>query len=76
MFGRTSPVGKYILMFALGAVTGAAVALLYAPMTGRKMQKRVGDVTDKVMDATDKVLDRVEENIENVQHFVKKIANA
>lgn len=76
MFGRKSPVGKYILMFAFGAVTGAAVALLYAPMTGRKMQKRVGDVTDKVMDATDKVLDRVEENIENVQHFVKKIANA
>ncbi len=76
MFGRKPPVGKYILMFALGAVTGAAVALLYAPMTGRKMQKRVGDVTDKVMGATDRVLERMEENIENVQHFVRKIAKA
>lgn len=76
MFGRKSPIGKYMLMFALGAVTGAAVALLYAPMTGKKMQKKVGDVTDKVIDATDKVLDKVEEKVENVQHFVKKIANA
>jgi gas vesicle protein len=65
-----------MLMFALGVVTGAAVALLYAPMTGRKMQKKVGDVTDKVIDATDKVLDKMEEKVENMQHFVKKIANA
>jgi gas vesicle protein len=57
-------------------VTGAAVALLYAPMTGRKMQKKVGDVTDKVIDATDKVFDKMEEKVENMQHFVKKIANA
>jgi gas vesicle protein len=76
MFGRKPPIGKYMLMFALGAVTGAAVALLYAPMTGRKMQKKVGDVTDKVIDATDKVLDKMEEKVENMQHFVKKIANA
>ncbi len=76
MFGRKPPIGKYMLMFALGVVTGAAVALLYAPMTGRKMQKKVGDVTDKVIDATDKVLDKMEEKVENMQHFVKKIANA
>ena len=76
MFGRKAPIGKYMLMFALGVVTGAAVALLYAPMTGRKMQKKVGDVTDKVIDATDKVLDKMEEKVENMQHFVKKIANA
>ena len=76
MFERKPPVGKYLLFFALGAVTGAAVALLYAPMPGKKMQKKVSDVTDKVIDATDKVLDRMEENIENVQHFVKKMANA
>jgi gas vesicle protein len=76
MFGRKPPIGKFMLMFALGAVTGAAVALLYAPMTGRKMQKKVGDVTDKVIDATDKVLDKMEEKVENMQHFVKKIANA
>ena len=76
MFGRKPPIGKYMLMFILGAVAGAAVALLYAPMTGKKMQKRVGDVTDKVLDATDKVLDRMEEQVGNVQGFVKKIAKA
>ena len=76
MFGRKAPIGRYMLMFTLGAVAGAAVALLYAPMTGKKMQKKVGDVTDKVLDATDKVLDKVEEQVGNVQGFVKKIAKA
>ncbi len=76
MFARKPPVGGYILFFALGAVTGAAVALLLAPMSGRKMQKRVGEVTDKVIGATDKALDKMEENIENVQHFMRKIAKA
>ncbi len=76
MFGHKPTFGKYLLIFTLGAVAGAAVALLYAPMTGKKMQKRVGDVTDKVLDATDKVLDTVEEQVGNVQGFVKKIAKA
>lgn len=76
MFGNKPPIGKYMLMFALGAITGAAVALMYAPMTGKRMQKRVGDVTEKVLDATDKVLDKVEDQLENVQGFVKKIARA
>ncbi len=65
-----------MMVFALGVVAGAAVALLYAPMTGKKMQKKVGDVTDKVLDATDKVLDKVEQQVESVQGFVKKIAKA
>ena len=76
MFARKPPLGGYILFFALGAVTGAAVALLMAPMSGRKMQKKVGEVTEKVIDATDKAIDKMEENIGNVQHFMRKIANA
>lgn len=76
MFERKTSFGKLFLTFALGAATGAAVALLYAPMTGRKMQKRVGDVTDKVIDATGKMLDKVEDRVEDAQGFVKKIARA
>ncbi len=76
LFARKPPIGKYLLMFALGAAAGAAVALLYAPMTGKKMQKKVGDVTEKVLDATDKVLDKMEEQVGNVQGFVKKMAKA
>ena len=52
--------GSILLAFLLGAVSGAAVALLYAPYPGKKMQKKVFDV--------------VEDGVENIQGFAKKIS--
>jgi gas vesicle protein len=70
MFRRNeNAFGKYAVTFALGAITGAAVALLFAPFTGKKMQKKVTNVTEKVLDA-------VEEQVENVQNVVRKISKA
>jgi gas vesicle protein len=69
IFKAKFPFGKITTAFLFGAAAGAAVALLYAPFNGKKMQKRVGDVTDKV-------IDKVEEGVENVQGVFRKIANA
>lgn len=60
---------SYAITFALGAFAGAAVALIFAPMTGKKMQKKVADVTEKVKDV-------VEGSIDNVQSVLRKVANA
>ena len=57
------------MTFVAGAAVGAAVALLYAPMTGRKMQRRVADATGKVRDV-------VEDSVGNVQSVLRKVANA
>jgi gas vesicle protein len=35
--------GSILLAFLLGAVSGAAVALLYAPVTGRETREYLGD---------------------------------
>jgi gas vesicle protein len=35
--------GSILLAFILGAVSGAAVALLYAPATGRETREFIGD---------------------------------
>ena len=69
MFTKKSSFGSFALTFVLGAIAGAAVALLYAPMTGKKMQKKVANVTDKVRDA-------VEDSVGNVQSVLRKVANA
>ncbi|MGZ7080281.1 MAG: YtxH domain-containing protein [Thermoanaerobaculia bacterium] len=61
--------GLYALTFGLGAITGAAVALLFAPYPGKKMQKKVSNATDRVLEA-------VEEQVENVQSVVRKISKA
>lgn len=64
MSGRGS-FRKYAFTFAFGVAAGAILGLLYAPITGKKMQKRVGDVTDQVID-----------KVEELQQKVRKIANA
>ena len=68
MFDNRISLRSYVLTFTLGAVAGAALALLYAPMTGRKMQK-------KVLAAKEKVMDVVEDSVDNVQNVLRKVAN-
>jgi gas vesicle protein len=41
---------KYVSSFAIGFTVGAGLTLLYAPMTGRKMQKKIGRINDRVID--------------------------
>lgn len=57
------------LTFVGGAVAGAAVALLFAPMTGKKMQKKVANATEKVKDA-------VGDSVDNVQSLLRKVSIA
>jgi YtxH-like protein len=63
------PVGKIAIAFALGAVSGAVLALLYAPLTGKKMQKKVAGVTSNI-------IDKVEETVEDAQKTVRRIVRA
>ena len=60
MFGRKPRRFNFFsfLAFILGAAAGASVALLYAPTTGRKLQKQLKDV--------------IEDQVENVQSAVKR----
>jgi gas vesicle protein len=69
MFNKKSSFGSFALTFALGTIAGAAVALLFAPMTGKKMQKKVADATERVKDV-------VEDSVDNVQNLLRKVANA
>lgn len=49
--------GTTLLAFAIGALAGAAVALLYAPASGeetrRKLRRRARDGRERVQDAID-----------------------
>jgi gas vesicle protein len=42
-----SGAGSILLAFILGAVSGAAVALLYAPATGRETREYLGERADE-----------------------------
>lgn len=65
MFDRKKSFSNFAWVFVVGAVAGVAAALLYAPMTGRKMQKKVSDITEKVID-----------KVEDFKGAVKRVATA
>ena len=71
MFSRKQkfPAGKVAIAFGIGAFSGAVLALLYAPLTGKKMQKKVADVTENL-------IDKVEETVEDAQKTVRRIVRA
>jgi gas vesicle protein len=69
MANKSSSFTRFALTFLFGALAGAAVALLYAPMTGKKLQR-------KFVDATEKVRDVVEDSVDNVQSVLRKVTNA
>ena len=68
MFSRKQkfPFGKVALGFGIGAVSGAVLALLFAPSSGRKLQKKIVDVTENL-------IDKVEEKVDGVQATVRRI---
>ena len=53
MFEKKTPVSSTISTFLAGLAAGIILGLLFAPMTGKKMQRRVVDVSDKMMDKLD-----------------------
>lgn len=69
MFAKKTSLGKFAWTFGIGMITGASVALLFAPMKGRKLQQKIGEVGDKVISG-------VADKIEGVQESARRIVSA
>lgn len=69
MFNRKPkfPVAKVTTGFLIGAISGAVTALLLAPMTGKKLQKKIAGVTDDVVE-------KIEDGVQQVQAGVRRLA--
>jgi gas vesicle protein len=44
---------RYVSSFLAGMIVGAGIALLVTPMSGKKMQRRVADIGERVADKVD-----------------------
>lgn len=71
-----SGAGSVLLAFLLGAVSGAAVALLYAPATGRETREYLGQKAregrDKAADAAERGRQAVKEGRETLAHAIER----
>ena len=65
--------GNILLAFLLGAVSGAAVALLYAPATGRETREYLGD---RAREGRQRAAEAAEKGREFINQGRDTIANA
>jgi gas vesicle protein len=65
MFEKKNPFRNYLFTFAGGLASGVILGLLYAPITGKKFQKKVANVTEQVI-----------EKVDELQQSVRKFATA
>lgn len=68
--------GSVLLAFVLGAVSGAAVALLYAPATGRETREYLGEKAregrERAVAAADKGREIVQQGRETLNNAIDK----
>ena len=71
-----SGAGNVLLAFLLGAVSGAAVALLYAPVTGRETREYLGEKAregrDRASDAAQKGRQAINQGRETVATAIER----
>jgi gas vesicle protein len=66
-------ISRSAMIFVAGAAVGAAVALLYAPKSGRKLQR---DLREGLVDLTGRFRTAVEGPVETIAAGVKEAAEA
>ena len=68
--------GSVLLAFLVGAVAGAAVALLYAPATGAETREFLGEKAregrDRAVEAAERGRQAVKEGRENVKTAIER----
>ena len=73
---EASGAGTVLLAFILGAVSGAALALLYAPASGRETRDYLGERAregrDQVTSAANKARDFAEQGRQTVSSVIEK----
>jgi len=55
MFEKKNTFKTFAFTFLGGVVAGAVLGLLYAPVAGKKLQKKVADVSDQVQQTVRKI---------------------
>ena len=67
MSDKDSSVGTVLAAFAVGAIAGAAVALLFAPASGAETRRKLAERAREGRDRVDDLVDRGREAFERAR---------
>jgi gas vesicle protein len=68
--------GKFFTGFFIGGLIGTAIAMLYAPMDGRKLRKRIVKTTDDIMHDVNDYIDTSMTKADEMIKFSRKKADS
>jgi gas vesicle protein len=72
--------GRFFTALGIGAAAGAAIALMYAPQSGRQIRRGMEDAGERIRDTADTVGDRAtkyyKKGVEAVGDVVDSAQNA
>jgi len=69
---RDSQAGAIMLAFIVGAVAGAAVALLWAPASGAETRRKLGDAVEKGVERGKDALEKGKDAFEQARGAKEK----
>lgn len=73
MFQRKTSSTKYGLAFLAGGIVGAAIALWFAPMTGRKLQRQIRSKWAEGKDNFEGLAENIEHVVAGVQDAARTV---
>jgi|GEM_PF-480387 gas vesicle protein len=70
------PMGSFLLGLGIGAVVGAAAALLLAPQPGSETRKSIADATERAKTRLEELTADMKTRIEDLSRQTKELAEA
>jgi gas vesicle protein len=64
--------GSVILAFLVGGLTGAAVALLFAPQTGKQTRDKINDLAGDVSEKAEKLAKSLRSGVKDAMEYGKE----
>jgi gas vesicle protein len=68
--------GKFFTGFFIGGLIGTAIAMLYAPMDGRKLRKRIVKTSDEIMHDLNDYIDTSKAKADDIIKYSRKKADS
>ena len=69
-------IGGFITGILIGSIVGSTVAMLFAPMSGRKLRKKISRTTDYLLEDVNEYVETGKEKAEELIKEGKKKATA